>query len=249
MINPINQHGEIKAKMSDLEKFIHEHRDELDQVEAVPTEALWQKIKAGQTPKAPAKAKGLNWRLLSILGLALVLIGWGIALFRQKEVPATSPSPVAKPAIAPTPLHKEAEKPLPTEQASPLQAKPDQTPPAIAAQKLKSHKNPTTKPKAPAALQPVHSPEEEALQQLVALKQKEIGLDTLDKEKYANLLKELDELEITVEQARKDFAGMPENERLLQTLIRYYELKIRILEQISNEINKRQYHEALEKRI
>ena len=87
------------------------------------------------------------------------------------------------------------------------------------------------------------------MQQLVAQKQREIGLDTLDRAAYADLLRELDELEVTVGQARKDFAGMPQNERLVQTLIRYYELKIRILEQINYEINKQKYHEELEKRI
>lgn len=93
------------------------------------------------------------------------------------------------------------------------------------------------------------SEDEQRLQQLVAQKQREIGLDTLDRAAYADLLRELDELEITVQEARRDLGSGPQQERLMETLIRYYELKIRILEQINYEINKKEYHEALEKRI
>ena len=93
------------------------------------------------------------------------------------------------------------------------------------------------------------SAEERKLQQLVVQKQREIGLDTLDRVAYADLLRELDELEISVEEARRDLGDMPQKQRLMETLIRYYELKIRILEQINYEINKQKYHEALEKRI
>ncbi len=93
------------------------------------------------------------------------------------------------------------------------------------------------------------SEEERQLQQLVAKKQQEIGLDTLDRAAYADLLGELDELEITIAEARRDLGDMPQKQRLMETLIRYYELKIRILEQINYEINKQKYHEALEKRI
>ncbi len=87
------------------------------------------------------------------------------------------------------------------------------------------------------------------MQQLVAQKQREIGLDTLNRAAYADLLSELDELEISVEEARRDLGGMPQRERLMETLLRYYELKIRILEQINYEINKQKYHAELEKRI
>ncbi|MBK8567805.1 MAG: hypothetical protein IPN76_31925 [Saprospiraceae bacterium] len=93
------------------------------------------------------------------------------------------------------------------------------------------------------------SEDERRMQQLVAQKQREIGLDTLDRAAYADLLRELDELEITVQEARRDLGSGPQRERLMETLIRYYELKIKILEQINYEINKKEYHEALEKRI
>jgi hypothetical protein len=96
---------------------------------------------------------------------------------------------------------------------------------------------------------PVVSEDERRLQQLVAQKQREIGLDTLDRAAYSDLLRELDELEITVQEARRDLGSGPQRERLMETLIRYYELKIKILEQINYEINKKEYHEALEKRI
>lgn len=121
-----------------------------------------------------------------------------------------------------------------------------QSSPLIAEQpKMKTKKPAKTEVNTP----PVVSEEERQLQQLVAQKQREIGLDTLDRAAYADLLGELDELEITIAEARRDLGDMPQKQRLMETLIRYYELKIRILEQINYEINKQKYHAELEKRI
>lgn len=234
--------------MSDLEKYILENRDELDRMEPVPEEAMWQKVRTRTTQQKPSAKVGFNWKMLSIAALVLALAGWGLLFFKKKEpalVPLQAPPtkvevPIADKEKTPAAKGEPAIAPAAPEVA---QASPKRTPPVA--------KRPKTKPRPsdPKPQQPVVSEEERQLQQLVAQKQREIGLDTLDRAAYADLLRELDELEVTVEQARKDFAGMPQNERLVQTLIKYYELKIRILEQINYEINKQKYHEELEKRI
>jgi hypothetical protein len=240
--------------MSDLEKYLLEHRDELDRMEAVPEEAMWQKIRANIVQQKPATKFRFNWKMLSIAAIVLALAGWGLLVFRksepapvlQKVAPPKVQAPIAKqedrPAMEP-PIAQQKDNAQEAETPKVAAASPKGNPPIAKQPKAKRQ------PKAPKAAPPAISEEEGRLQQLVAKKQREIGLDTLDRAAYAELLQELDELEISVAEARRDLGGMPQRERLMETLIRYYELKIRILEQINYEINKRQYHEALEKRI
>lgn len=250
--------------MSNLEKYILEHRDELDRMEAVPEEAMWQKIRANTAPQKPPVAMptaklGFNWKLLSIAALVLALAGWGLLFFRKAEPAPTdggrnlfrqSPppptAPIAKQEDAPAmepPIAQQKNNSQVAETPKVAAASPKGRTPIAKQQKAKRQT------KEPKEALPVISEEERRLQQLVVQKQREIGLDTLDRAAYADLLRELDELEISVAEARRDLGGMPQRERLMETLIRYYELKIRILEQINYEINKREYHEALEKRI
>jgi|GEM_PF-1248434 len=234
--------------MSDLEKYIHDNRDQLDRMEPVPEEAMWQKIRANSVRQKPPAKGGFNWKILSIAALVLALAGWGLLFFKKTEtasVPLNAPPPKVVAPIAEqetTPIAELKTMPPPTE-GEVAQAAPKRTPPIAKRPKTKPRQN-ATQPQPP----PPVSEEEQQMRQLVSQKKAEIGFDQLDRAAYAELLLELDELEVTIEQARKDFGGMPQNERLVETLIRYYELKIRILEQISNEINKREYHEALEKR-
>ncbi len=231
--------------MTDLEKYILENRDELDRMEAVPEEAMWQRIRANHAPKQVPKATGFNWKLLSIAALVLALAGWGLWFFAKVEpaasVPMRTPPPKFQGPIAEQPK----------QQATVAEQQTKTPPPAVAqaAPKLKQRIAKQPKAKSAEVSPPVVSEDERRLQQLVAQKQREIGLDTLDRAAYADLLRELDELEISVEEARRDLGNGPQRERLTETLIRYYELKIRILEQINYEINKKEYHEALEKRI
>jgi outer membrane biosynthesis protein TonB len=237
--------------MSDLEKYILEHRDELDRMEAVPEEAMWQRIRASHAPPQAPKKAGFNWKLLSIAALVLALAGWGLWLFKKGEptvtLPLQTPPPKLQAPIA------EQQKQREEEQAPVADQQKETPPPAVAEALPKAKKRSTGKAKAqqPTAKNPppVVSEDEQRLQQLVAQKQREIGLDTLDRAAYFDLLRELDELEITVQEARRDLGSGPQRERLMETLIRYYELKIKILEQINYEINKKEYHEAWEKRI
>ncbi|MBI1227043.1 MAG: hypothetical protein GC192_17560 [Bacteroidetes bacterium] len=244
--------------MNDLEKYILKNRDELDHLEPVPEEAMWKKIRANSIPQKPPTRTGFNWKLLAIATLVLSVAGWGLLFFKkQATVPPVVTPPKQEVPIAEQPL-EENEMPA-VEQTVPIAArqpdKPTQeqiaaaerkVPPSIAKQPKRKAKRVTEEE---AAAQTTIFAEEQELQQLVVQKQQEIGLDTLDRATYADLLKELDELEISVAEARRDLGGIPQQERLMETLIRYYELKIRILEQINYEINKQKYHEALEKRI
>ncbi|MCU0346952.1 MAG: hypothetical protein MUC59_08405 [Saprospiraceae bacterium] len=244
--------------MSNLEKYILENRDELDRMEAVPEEALWQKIRAQQSPQklpvaVPSGKLGFNWKIWSIAALVLALAGWGLWVFWEKQAAAPAVTP-ALPSKAPMSTMPVAEQKKAEPTAQPPVAEqiplPTQKPTPPIAQAKKPSKKPSKTGPPPAAVPGLAvSAEERKLQQLVSQREREIGLDTLDRMAYADLLRELEVLELTVEQARKDFAGMPQNDRLVNTLIKYYELKIRILEQISNEINKREYHAELEKRI
>jgi hypothetical protein len=239
--------------MSDLEKYILEHRDELDRVEPVPEEAMWQRIRANQLPKQAPKKARFNWKLLSIAALVLALAGWGLWWFTKAEPAGPDGGQNLFRQAPPAPKVPIAEQPKQPEagQAPVAEQQKGTPPPALvqAAPKVKQRiaKQPKSKPAQ--VPQPLVSEAERRLQQLVAQKQREIGLDTLDRAAYADLLRELDELEITVQEARRDLGSGPQRERLMETLIRYYELKIRILEQINYEINKKEYHETLEKRI
>lgn len=232
--------------MSDLEKYIHENRDKLDQLEQVPEEAMWQRIRA-KTP--PPRRPPFPWKWLSLLAFALVAVGWGLLFFGEKKGQEPQPPvPLQQRQVPPAnvPIAEQKMEAPPTEEV-PI-AQPENR---IAQQKttIRAAAKPKRTPPAKQPPEPAVSDEERELQQLVAQKQREIGLDSLDKASYADLLQELDELEISIAEARKDLSGMPQKERLMETLIRYYELKIRILEQINYEINKKKYHEELEKRI
>ena len=244
--------------MSNLEKYILENRDELDRMEAVPEEAIWQKIRAQQLPQkqpvaVPSGKLGFNWKILSIAALMLALAGWGLWFFTKVE--SATPTPLQTPPtkvqapIAEQPTKADEQVPVAEQKAATTATSKV----AEASPKVKSPiaKQPNAKrqPKVQEPIPPTISEDERLLQQLVAKKQQEIGLDTLDRAAYADLLRELDELEISVQEARRDHGSGLQRERLMETLIRYYELKIRILEQINYEINKKEYHEALEKRI
>lgn len=243
--------------MSDFEKYILEHRDELDRMEAVPEAAIWQKIKASATPPPPVK-RGFNWKLLAIAALLLSAAGWALWRLGGNKADAAAPTlPMHQKAVPKTSVpiagQQKPQPPAGLPVAEPQQQPDGMAETTIAPAKPKATGRPKSGAKAkhvdPIAPATNITDDEQRLQQLVAQKQREIGLDSLDRTVYADLLRELDELEISVQEARKDLGDMPQRERLMETLLKYYELKIRILEQINYEINKKKYHEELEKRI
>ena len=98
-------------------------------------------------------------------------------------------------------------------------------------------------------ISPELAKEEAKFQHLIRLKEQSIGFDELDRGAYREIFQELEELEKNTEEARQDVPGFRENNRLVKTLLQHYELKIRILEHLSKEIEKKKYHEELEKSL
>lgn len=94
-----------------------------------------------------------------------------------------------------------------------------------------------------ASLSPELAHEEISFIQIIDQKFKEIEESNIDQESYAPFFEELKMLDKLNSEALKDLNSGPVNPRLIQTLLRYYEQKIRILEQLLNEIEKNKYYE------
>ena len=84
--------------------------------------------------------------------------------------------------------------------------------------------------------------QEASFKRRIAQKEEEIGLDELDKKAYQEIFMELKLLD---EMYNTFASDIPEfnNDQLVETLIKYYERKIRILERLSKEIEKKKHHE------
>jgi len=82
-------------------------------------------------------------------------------------------------------------------------------------------------------------PEEENYQQLVAEKKEEIDFDEINQAKYKDIFHELDLLENVHDEFKEDLPILSDEEKAIQVLQKYYERKIRILERLSKEIEKK----------
>lgn len=108
---------------------------------------------------------------------------------------------------------------------------------------------PVERPFSLADISPELAEREADLLRLISQKETEIGLDQLDRAAFAEVFGELAELENSAAVTRQDLAEGQTKERTLETLLRQYELKIRILENLKREIEKKEYHDELEKEI
>ena len=97
-----------------------------------------------------------------------------------------------------------------------------------------------------ADISPELAEKEMHLTQLISQKEKEINWENIDKKIHADILNDLKTIEQNTEQTKLDIAQFPD-EKIIETLIRNYELKIRILENLNREIEKNKYHEEFEK--
>ncbi len=79
--------------------------------------------------------------------------------------------------------------------------------------------------------------------QLVSAKMDEINFQQLDTLAFTEVLAELKELDEEYDYWAKDVPQYVQEQELLEFLQRHYEQKIRILEILSKEIEKKQYHE------
>lgn len=94
-------------------------------------------------------------------------------------------------------------------------------------------------------LSPELAKQEAAFLTTIALKKEALRIDELDQEAYAPFFEELsllDSLQVEYQRELPKYSG---NDRLLSSLIRYYELKIQILEQLENDLAKQQYYGVL----
>lgn len=82
-------------------------------------------------------------------------------------------------------------------------------------------------------------PEEEEYQQLVAEKKEELDFDQIDKTEFKDIFHELDLLEHVHDEFKEEIPLLSEEEKAIQVLQKYYERKIRILERLSKEIEKK----------
>lgn len=78
---------------------------------------------------------------------------------------------------------------------------------------------------------------------LVNAKKEEINFQQIDTLAFSEVLQELKELDKEYDHWTKDVPQYVQEQELLEFLQRHYEQKIRILEILSKEIEKKQYHE------
>lgn len=97
-----------------------------------------------------------------------------------------------------------------------------------------------------ASFYPELAEEEAKYQQLISDKETEINLTKIDQLEYQHIFTELKLLETFHKESLIDFTSDVPNEQIVQVLIRYYEQKIRILERLSKEIEKRKEYETTE---
>lgn len=90
---------------------------------------------------------------------------------------------------------------------------------------------------------PALADEERQFKQLVAEKEAQIQLETLNKSEFNYIFEELQLLEEVHRQMKADLPITLSEEELVQILMKYYERKIRILERLSREIEKRKRDE------
>ena len=84
---------------------------------------------------------------------------------------------------------------------------------------------------------------------LISEQESKLNIGAIDKAIYEDIFSELHELESLHQEYLKDLSQYQEQELLIQTLLKYYERKLRILERLSFEIEKRQLYEKRELEI
>ena len=77
----------------------------------------------------------------------------------------------------------------------------------------------------------------------VSQKEKELNLSQIDRSKYKDIFYELEILEEIHNEFRSDLPTISDEEKKIEILQKYYERKIRILEQLSKEIEKKSHYE------
>lgn len=91
-------------------------------------------------------------------------------------------------------------------------------------------------------LSPELARQEATFLKTIAGKEAVLKIDELDREAYAPFLDELLLLDSLNAEYQRELPHYGTNERLLSSLVRYYELKIQLLEQLENHLAQQQYY-------
>jgi hypothetical protein len=84
---------------------------------------------------------------------------------------------------------------------------------------------------------------EQDFKKMIAYKEQEINSNSIDKQLFAEIFEELALLEKIHLEYQQDIPEFQEKDQLIQTLMRYYEQKIRILERLSREIEQQNHYQ------
>ncbi|MBU2650053.1 MAG: hypothetical protein KKA81_03885 [Bacteroidetes bacterium] len=85
--------------------------------------------------------------------------------------------------------------------------------------------------------------EEMFFTQTIYHQMEEINNANIDHEQYKTFFEEIEILDNYYQEYLGDLQQMGDNPRLIKAMLHYYEMKIRILEKMLNEIEKQQYYE------
>ncbi len=94
-----------------------------------------------------------------------------------------------------------------------------------------------------ASYYPELAQQKEQYVQLIKQKEAEVNINQINRNNFIDIFKELEMLDNIHQETLEDVPKYIDNEQLVRTLIRYYEQKIRILERLSKEVSKQEYHE------
>lgn len=90
-----------------------------------------------------------------------------------------------------------------------------------------------------ADISPEYAEQEQFYQTSIAEKWNQIKADDLNRNDFADIFDEFDQLELLKVESLKDFEELGANPRLIKTLFEYYEIKIRLLEIMLAEIDRK----------
>lgn len=91
-------------------------------------------------------------------------------------------------------------------------------------------------------LSPELAEQEAAFLAIISQKEAALKLDEIDQVTYAPFFEEISLIDSLKTESQLELPNYGANERLLSTIVRYYELKILILEQLENDLAKQQYY-------
>lgn len=189
--------------MDNFEKYINENRGALDDLDAVPMEAMWAKIQGDTAMETNAN---LELQSKNQQRKIRVLRGWVMGL-------AASILALVVAGIGLWPSESSSDEVF-THFANPL---------TVVSEDL--------------------ADTEQEFKRMIHQKEEEINAQNIDKQLFIEIFKELELLEKIHLEYQQDIPEFQEKEALIQTLTRYYEQKIRILERLSREIEQQNYYQ------